>query len=319
MYLSYTYIKQRSMEFSNKWSDASSENSDAKSFWDDFFTVLGLSRKRIASFEYPVKKYKNKIGYIDLFWKGTLVVEHKSKGKSLDKAYSQALDYFQGIHDSDLPKYVIVSDFSTFRVYDLESNHNYYQFSLIDLYKNIHIFSFITGYKKISFKEEEHINVEAGKLIGKLYINLKDINTENNKLSILLIRILFCLFADHTGIWQKNHFQYFILQNKNPNGSDLGPHINQIFDILDTDYKYRPLKLNEDLGIFRYINGGLFNDKLPTPFFNETTRNILLECCKFNWSEISRVIFGTIFQSAMSSEKRDELGVHYTCEKDILK
>lgn len=318
MYLPFTEIKQRAIDFSHKWSDAYSEISDAKSFWDDFFTIFGLSRRRMASFEYPVKN-NNKLGYIDLFWKGTLVVEHKSKGKNLDKAYSQALDYFSGLDDEDLPKYVIVSDFANFRIYDLEADSTYYQFPLIDLYKNTHVFSFITGYKKIKFKEEEHINIDAGKLIGRLYISLKELNSDNINLSILLIRILFCLFADHTGIWQKNHFQYYILQNTKVNGSDLGPHLNLIFDILDTNIDLRPSKLNEDLSIFTYINGGLFREKLPTPFFDKNTRDILIECCKFNWSEISPVIFGTIFQSAMATETRDLLGVHYTSEKDILK
>ncbi|MDU5105787.1 DNA methyltransferase [Clostridium sp.] len=318
MYLSFNEIKQRAIDFSNKWSDAYSEISDAKSFWDDFFTVFGISRKRIASFEYPVRN-NNKLGYIDLFWKGTLVVEHKSKGKSLDKAYSQALAYFSGLTDEDLPKYVIVSDFATFRIYNLEIDSTYFQFPLTDLYKNIHIFSFITGYKKIEFKEEEDINIEAGKLIGKLYVYLKECNSDTNSLSILLIRILFCLFADHTGIWQKNHFQYYILQNTKIDGSDLGAHLNLIFDILDIDFESRPNKLSEDLNYFPYINGGLFKGRFNTIFFDKNTRDILIECCKFNWSEISPVIFGTIFQNAMDSETRDKLGIHYTSEKDILK
>ncbi|MDV4151760.1 DNA methyltransferase [Clostridium sp. AL.422] len=318
MYLSFNEIKQRSIDFSNKWADACSEISDAKSFWDDFFTVFGISRKRIASFEYPIRN-NNKLGYIDLFWKGTLVVEHKSKGKSLDKAYSQALSYFSGLNDEDLPKYVIVSDFTTFRVYNLERDSTYFQFALTDLYKNIHIFSFITGYKKIEFKEEEDININAGKLLGKLYRYLKEYNSDTSSLSILLIRILFCLFADHTGIWQKNHFQYYILQNTKIDGSDLGAHLFIIFDILNIDFEFRPNNLSEDLSYFPYINGGLFKDKFNIIFFDKNARDILIECCKFNWSEISPVIFGTIFQNAMDSETRDKLGIHYTSEKDILK
>lgn len=319
MSLSFVEIKQRAIEFSYKWANTTSELSDAKSFWDDFFNVFGLSRKRIATFEYAVEKSNHKLGYIDLFWKGTLVVEHKSRGKNLTKAYSQALEYFQGLPEEDLPKYVIVSDFELFRIYDLESDSSYSQFHLNELYKNIHLFHFITGYKKIPLKQEEHINIEAGELIGQLYKALCNINSPKNDLSIMLVRILFCLFADHTGIWQKNHFQYYILQNTKLDGSDLGLHLNLIFDILNTKDSERIPSLNEDLNIFTYINGGLFKERLPTTFFNEITRNILLDCCKFNWGEISPVIFGSIFQSAMSPEKRDELGVYYTSETDILK
>lgn len=116
MSLSFNDIKQRAKEFKYKWKDCSSERSESQSFWNDFFNVFDLSRKRVASFEKPVRKNGSRIGYIDLFWKGNLVVEHKSKGQILDKAYSQAIDYFEGLSDEELPKYVIVSDFQNFRI-----------------------------------------------------------------------------------------------------------------------------------------------------------------------------------------------------------
>ena len=112
MALSLNEIKKRAIEFSKEWKGEESENAEAKSFWNDFFNVFGLNRRRVASFEEPVKKLNDKQGFIDLFWKGNLIVEHKSKGKDLDKAYSQALDYFSGLEDYELRKYVVVSDFA---------------------------------------------------------------------------------------------------------------------------------------------------------------------------------------------------------------
>ena len=122
MPLSWNEIKDRAIRFSREWEGESSEKAEARTFWDQFFDVFGISRRKIASFEKPVKKLDERTGYIDLLWKGTILVEHKSKGKSLDKAYQQALDYFPGLAPYELPKYVLVSDFARFRLYNLEED-----------------------------------------------------------------------------------------------------------------------------------------------------------------------------------------------------
>ena len=111
MPLSWNEIKTRAITFSKEWENESSEDAEAKSFWDDFFNVFGISRRRVASFEKPVKKQDGKQGYIDLLWKGVILVEHKSLGKDLDKALQQAKDYFPGLKEHELPKYILVSDF----------------------------------------------------------------------------------------------------------------------------------------------------------------------------------------------------------------
>ena len=117
MPLSWNEIKSRSIAFSKQWEDESSEDAEAKSFWDGFFNIFGISRRRVASFEAPVKKLGDRLGFIDLFWKGMLLVEHKSRGKRLDRAYEQALNYFPGINERDLPQYVLVSDFERFHLH----------------------------------------------------------------------------------------------------------------------------------------------------------------------------------------------------------
>ncbi|MDM8551995.1 hypothetical protein QUF72_18065, partial [Desulfobacterales bacterium HSG2] len=136
MALSWNEIKNRALKFTKEWKEETREYAEAKSFWDDFFHVFGVTRRRIATFEQPVKKLNNKYGFIDLFWKGHLLVEHKSRGKNLDKAYSQALDYFSGLKERELPKYVLVSDFENFKLYDLD-DHKEYEFSINKFHKNI--------------------------------------------------------------------------------------------------------------------------------------------------------------------------------------
>jgi len=124
MPLSWNEIKTRAAAFSNKWKDEVNEDAEAKSFWDDFFNVFGISRYRVASFEKAVKKLDDKQGYIDLLWKGHILIEHKSRGKDLDKAFAQAKDYFPGLKEKELPRYILVCDFEKFRLYDLENNQS---------------------------------------------------------------------------------------------------------------------------------------------------------------------------------------------------
>ena len=161
MPLSWNEIKTRALAFSKEWKPEYSEKGEAKSFWDGFFNVFGLPRRRVATFEEPVKKLGEKFGYIDLFWKGVLIVEQKSRGKSLDKAYSQALDYLPGINNRDLPKYVIVSDFARIRLYNLEENEQQHEFDLKDLHKNVRLFGFIAGYQTNKIQEQDPVNIKA--------------------------------------------------------------------------------------------------------------------------------------------------------------
>lgn len=124
MLLSWNEVKDRAIKFSRQWAGETSERAEAKTFWDEFFQVFGLQRRAIASFEEPVRNLKGQYGYIDLFWRGVLVVEHKSLGLDLGKAGSQAFRYIQDLaragRTSEIPRYVIVSDFARILLHDLE-------------------------------------------------------------------------------------------------------------------------------------------------------------------------------------------------------
>lgn len=318
MSLSWNEIRKRSIEFSNEWKDESRENAEAKSFWDGFFNIFGIKRRRIASFEEPVKILGSKKGFIDLFWKGTLIIEHKSRGKNLDTAYSQSLDYFPGLSEDELPKYVLVSDFDRFRLYDLEENTNK-EFHITDLYNNIHLFSFIAGYTKKSYRDEAPVNIRAAELMGKLHDALKDNGFLGHPLEVFLVRIMFCLFAEDTGIFDKGIFTHFIEDISREDGIDLGNYISIIFQVLNTPECCRQKNLDEELSELPYIDGRLFEEPLPTPCFNSDTRKVLLKCCYYDWSKVSPAIFGSMFQSVMDRDKRSDIGAFYTSEKNILK
>lgn len=318
MPLSLNEIKKRAVAFSKKWENETSEDAEAKSFWDDFFNVFGIDRKRVAVFEKQVNKLGNKQGYIDLFWKGKLMVEHKSKGKSLEKAFAQATDYFHGLTDDELPRYVLVCDFQQFRLYDLEK-HTDHSFTLNKLIDNIRLFDFISGYTQHEVREQDPINIKAAEKMGLLHDKLKEIGYTGHQLELYLVRLVFCLFADDTGIFNTGIFYELLSERTKPDGSDLAGWLAQLFEVLNTPPENRLKNLDESLAAFQYVNGKLFEERLPTASFDSDMRRILIECCALDWSSISPAIFGSLFQSVMDEKARRNLGAHYTSEKNILK
>ena len=318
MALSWNEIKSRAIEFQNNWQGTIREISETQSFYNDFFEVFGVSRKRLAAFEEPVKKLGDKKGRIDLLWKGTLLVEQKSRGKDLKEAYSQALDYFPNLKDEELPKYVLVSDFNDFELYDLD-NKETHKFQLKDLHKNIHLFAFIAGYKKKSYEDFGTVSIKASELMGELYDSLKTAKYQQHDLELFLVRILFCLFADDTGIFEKDIFKSLLEEKTKEDGSDTGMFLAQLFQVLNTDIQNRQYTLDQDLARFPYVNGNLFERTIMIPSFDSKMRKKLIKCGYFDWSNISPAIFGSLFQSVADAKQRRASGEHYTTEKNILK
>lgn len=318
MPLSWNEIKDRAIAFSKEFEKDSSEDAEAKSFWDAFFHVFGITRRRVAAFEQPVKKDDGKGGFIDLLWKGNLVVEHKSRGKNLNRAFVQAKQYFSGLKERDLPRYVLVSDFARFRLYDLDKAEEH-EFALKDLHKNVRLFGFIAGYESKTFTDQDPVNIKAAEKLGLLHDQLKASGYEGHPLEVLLVRLLFCLFAEDNSIFERQQFRELIEQRTAEDGSDLGPMLANLFQTLNTPAEKRLKKLDEQLAAFPYINGRLFAEPLPLAAFDAKMRDAMLNCCALDWSLISPAIFGALFQSIMDKKARRDLGAHYTSEQNILK
>lgn len=322
MPLSWNEIRDRALAFSREWATEESERAEAQTFWNAFFSVFGIERRRVAVFEKQVKlsrvgeKVKN--GRIDGFWKGMLLIEHKSAGGNLERAFAQATDYFDGIQERDLPRYIIVSDFQNFRLYDLETDSDW-KFSLKDFHKHIKRFGFIAGYRTQEVKEQDPVNVEAAERMGRLHDLLKASGYTGHALEVLLVRLLFCLFADNTAIFNRQSFREYVEQKTADDGSDLGLHLAQLFQVLNTPLERRQRVLEETLAAFPYVNGRLFEEQLPLASFDGKMRGTLLDCAALDWSAVSPAIFGAMFQSVMDDKARRNLGAHYTSEKNILK
>jgi hypothetical protein len=323
MPLSWNEIKSRALTFSRTWADAANEDSQGKPFWIDFFEIFGITDKRVATFEHAVKKLpglKAKTdGFVDLFWPGMLLVEQKSRGKNLDVALAQALSYFPGILERDLPQIIIVCDFARFRVHRLTTGETI-EFAIKDLHKHIRLFGFVAGYKALEIKPQDPVNIKAAERMGRLHDALKASGYTEHPLEVLLVRLLFCLFADDTGIFQPaQSFRTFIEERTANDGSDLGSRLGQLFQTLNTDETKRSQALDAQVAAFPYINGKLFAEPLPMADFTSAMREALLDACALDWSAISPAIFGSLFQSIMDEKARRNLGAHYTSEENILK
>ena len=319
MRLSWNEIRTRAAEFSDEWQDAHYEKGETQSFYNDFFQVFGVKRRTVARYEAHVEKLDNTSGFIDLFWPGKLIVEQKSAGRDLKKAHDQAGDYFDALSERDRPRYILVSDFQSFELHDLDER-DIIVFALSDFHEHVEEFRFILGVERRVFRDQDPANIVAAELVGRLHDALKDTGYTGHDLERFLVRLVFCMFADDTGLFEPRDIFFDLIETRtSEDGADLGQWLAQLFQVLNTPDSERLLTLDEDLTQFPYVNGDLFNDLLRIPAFDKSMRRIVLDACEFDWSVISPAIFGALFQSVMEPAERRAIGAHYTTEKNILK
>ena len=319
MRLSWNEVRARAAAFADEWRDAAYESGETQSFYNEFFEVFGVRRRTVARYEAHVAKLDDRSGFIDLFWPGVLIVEQKSAGRDLGRAYGQAGEYFDALPERERPRYILVSDFQTLELHDLDEREAV-TFPLSDLPAQVEKFGFILGVQRRTFRDQDPANIEAAELVGRLHDALADAGHSGHDLERFLVRVVFCMFADDTGVFEpRDIFLDFIETRTGEDGADLGPWLAQLFEILDTPEDNRPATLDEDLARFPYINGDLFEGHLRTFSFDAGMRGALLDACRFDWSNISPAIFGALFQSVMDPAERRAQGAHYTTEKNILK
>lgn len=320
MRLDWNDIRARAAKFADEWKDAHYERGETQTFYNEFFELFGVTRRRVASFEHGVDLPENKRGYLDLFWKGKLLIEQKSRGRDLRPARKQALDYFPGLKERELPRYILLSDFQNFELYDLDLTPDKPTvFRLPELPDHVQDFGFIVGQDRRVFRDQDPANIQASEIMGALHDALEASGYTGHDLERFLVRLLFCLFADDTGIFYPADIFEQYIANTREDGADLGPALGALFQVLDSDEDKRAKTLSAELAQFPYINGDLFKETLKLPSFNRDMREKLLAACGFKWEEISPAIFGSLFQSVMDKAERRRSGGHYTSEKNILK
>lgn len=323
MPLIWNEIRARAIAFSRDWEGESRENAEAQTFWNEFFYVFGKNRRHVAAFEAPVKSITGSKDRIDLLWPGTLIAEHKSLGKPLDKAETQAFRYVQNLinegRQEEAPRFICVSDFATITLYDLDEDHTQ-TIPVEKLHDHIHAFDFIAGYERRILDPEDPANIRAAEKLAKLHDALEDGGYPAHDLERFMVRILFCMFAEDTFVFEEPRaFEHFIRDTTKDDGSDLGTSLARWFEVLNTPRDRRQKSLDERLAELPYVNGDLYAGRLPFADFDSATRAALLDCCAFHWDTISPAVFGSLFQSIMEPRQRRQVGAHYTSERDILK
>ena len=320
MRLGWQEIRQRARAFSQRWQDAHYEKGETQSFYNEFFEIFGLDRKKVAIFERKIDMIDaGERGFIDLFWPSVLLVEQKSAGRDLFKAESQALDYVLGLKDREMPRFVLLCDFQKFRLIELEA-HRETCFTLAELAKNVEAFAFMMGVERRHYGTQAAVNIKAAELLGTIHDALEAKNYRGIDLERMMVRLLFCMFADDTGIFEsKDDFLYLIEERTDEDGNNVGRVLNHLFEILDTPEDQRLTGADPEFAKFPYVNGDLFKGSVRTPLFDAEMRDDLLTACKFDWGKVSPAIFGSLFQSVMDKAERRKKGAHYTTEPNIMK
>lgn len=339
--------KKRAQEFAEKWQGRGDEKQDAQNFWRDLLVnVLGVPSTSITSFISFERKVQG--GFIDGFIEDTgVLIEQKSLGVDLTKAkpqsdgtnltpYGQAVRYAAKLPLSIRPRWIICSNFEQFLIYDQETDpagENPHTLMLADLPGELYRLSFITDKSNSRLEKEKTLSVKAGAVVGKLYNSFaeqyQNIDTdeqEQKSLNVLIVRLVFLLYAEDAGLLQHHGALYDYL--KPIPVPQMRQAIIDLFKVLNTPdgtggtKDERDPYMNPELLAFPYINGGLFSDEtLIIPQFTDQIKlDLLVEASsKFDWAEVSPTIFGAVFESTLNPETRHEGGMHYTSVENIHK
>lgn len=318
--LNWAEVRARAAAFAEEWKDASYEKGEAQSFYNDFFRVFGRDRRLVAAFERQVKKIGGaKSGYIDLLWPGTLIAEHKSAGHDLDKAIRQAEEYLVSLPDTERPRYLLACDFGRFLLVDLDKRTES-RFKISELPDRVGLFGFMAGRGDSSAPPHQRpVDIRASEMMGEIFTMLKRQKYGPPHVERLLVRLAFCMFAEDTGIFDAGAFEKYVRTRTLPDGSDLGPCLANLFEVLDTAEGNRQGNLDDDLKAFPHIDGTLFAERIAIPACNTALRRLVLRSCEFDWSRVSPVIFGNLFQGVMDPAEKRREGAHYTTEENIMR
>ncbi len=192
--------------------------------------------------------------------------------------------------------------------------------SVSSLPDKVQDFEFIVGDQRRAIRDQDSIDFQVAALVGRLYDALADFGHKDCDLERFLVRLIFCMFADSTGVFEsRGVYLNFVESRTAEDGADLGEWLTHLFQTLNTPVDRRPATLHEDLARFPCIDGDLFEEHLQRLSFDTQMRSLLLDVCRLDWSRISPAIFSSLFQSVMDSIERRAQGAHYTTEQNILK
>lgn len=340
MQLTLKQQEKAAKEFAKKWENIGDEKQDTQRFWMELLqNVYGINNPAdFICFEQRVQL--GHTSYIDAMIPAThTMIEQKSLGKDLNAPIrqsdgtlltpaEQAKRYAAALPYSERPRWIVSCNFKEFHVLDMERPND--SAEIIELHKlgtEFYRLNFLVDVKSSHIEREMEISKGAGELVAQLYDSLLEqykINpllTEEDilhNINKLCVRLVFCLYAEDSGLFGKKSLFHDYLQDFQPH--QVRNALMDLFRILDTEEAHRSPYESETLLEFPYVNGSLFSDPIEIPQFSEGAVNLILEdACNFDWSEISPTIFGAIFESTLNPEKRRQGGMHYTSIENIHK
>ena len=307
--------------FIERWKNHGYEKGESQKFWIDFLETLG--EKNVLEKIFFEQQINGK--FIDaVIPEKKILIEQKSSGKNLFDAFIQAKNYDNELPFNKKSRWIICSDFQNFEIHDMNSPKSPpIKISLENLQKNISAFNFLIDKTKNKIQIELELSLKAGEIVGKLYDSLKknylNPNSEESLQSLnkLCVRLVFCLYAESSGIFGKRKiFRDFLQVSRN-----IRRDLIDLFFVFDTPEKNRDPYLSDELKIFPYVNGGLFaEEKIEIPNFTDEIKKFFFdEVENFNWSGISPTIFGAVFESTLNPATRRTGGMHYTSIENIHK
>lgn len=344
--LSLQEIRRRLATFLETWKHAASEKAESERWWMEILACYGVEgrRARVVETQYEViRGDTGRHGWIDVFWPGKYLIEHKSDGElrvapgaSKSNAEIQAEAYLTGgsLTENQLPRYLVTSDFKVIQVTDrdalFDESGPTFTIPVSDLVDNAERLMFLSGVDDeiTPITEQEQVSIKAAKVMAKLFAalthdsdasdDIADTDEETKDASILLTRLLFLMFGDDVGLWGEKRLFHDLIEQTRIDGTDIKGTLGDLFEVLDTDY--RDPRQRELVNAFPKVNGRLFSEGgARIPSFNSEMRLALLEACEFNWTDISPAVFGSLFQTVHSRKARRSGGEHYTTETNILK
>lgn len=320
------------------------EDSYCHNFWFKLLqSAFNFNDLNYLNFEKKVKDKTNNTKRIDIYIQQTrVIIEQKSSDVDLVKPqishnnltpFEQAREYQTYLPTSEKAKWIIVSNFKEFHIYNMDSKQPLETKTVIkleELPKRYNELNFIVNNTVERIIQEKEISFKAGKIIGKIYNllidefdkkGIKPSDQDLHEINIICVRLVFCLYAEDSGMFNDHQqFGKFLIKYKDePN--IFRKQLKELFDVLNTEYKDRSQWLEKELNDFPYINGGLFSQKANIPFISKELIDYLIDKASYetDWSLISPTIFGSIFESTLNQETRRKDGMHYTSIENIHK
>lgn len=331
--------RKAAKSFKDYWQNKGYERGESQRFWIDLLqNVYNINdATKYISFEDEVQL--DKTSFIDAYIEKThVMIEQKSSNKRLDKGikqsdgsfltpFQQAQRYSANLPYSKRPRWIITCNFKEFRVYDMEKPTGEPAIILLsNLPKEYYRLDFLIDEVNINIKKEEEISVQAGDLVSKIYNELlKQYKNPNDPYSLrsinqLCVRLVFCLYAEDSGIFGQLGIFHDFLKDIDPNL--MRTRVISLFRVLDTKIEDRDPYLDNKLAEFPYVNGGMFSDEdIEVPNFTPKLKDLIVNQASenFDWSDISPTIFGAVFESTLNPDARRTGGMHYTSIENIHK